>query len=73
MTRILNLPVVDETTQETTVYNVEFVYDAAVNVYGSQPKLALPGDETILIALEAVTDALNAEDPIPPGASSPGR
>ena len=76
MTRIENLPVVDQTTGDTIIYNVSFVYDTAINVYGSDlnfPFTAPEDDETIFGALKAVTDVLNAEDPIPPGASSPGR
>jgi hypothetical protein len=75
VTRIENLPVVDETTGDTITYNVRFVYDTANNVYGSDlnfPFTPPEDDETIFLALEAVTDVLNAEDPIPPGASSQG-
>ena len=75
VTRILNLQVIDETTEEVTIYNVRFVYGQANVVYGSDlnfPFTPPEDDETIFGALEAVTDVLNAEDPIPPGASSQG-
>jgi hypothetical protein len=69
--RIENLPVIDENTEETTFYNVDFVYDTAINVYATG-EFDFPDDETIFFALEAVTDALNANDPIPLGAGPQG-
>ena len=69
--RIENLPVFDETTEETIFYNVDFVYDTGTNVYGNPPVFDFTSpedDETILLALEAVTDALNANNPTPLGA-----
>jgi hypothetical protein len=70
--RIENLPVIDENTGEITYYNVDFVYDTAVNVYGSIFDFDFPDDETIFLALEAVTDALNLENPVPLGAGPQG-
>jgi hypothetical protein len=61
--RITDLPVTNENTQETTVYNVNFVYDTAVNVYASG--FDFPDDETIFLAREAVNIALNESVPIP--------
>ena len=49
--------------------------DWANNVYGDPLTFDFPAsvrDETFFGALEAVTDVLNAEDSIPPGASSEG-
>jgi len=69
------LLVVDETTGDTIIYNVRFVNDSAVIVYSDTfifDFTAPEDDETIFVALEAVMDALNAEVPIPPGASSQG-
>jgi len=74
VTRIENLPVIDEN-EEVTIYNVRFVNDWANNVYGDPLTFDFPAsvrDETFFGALEAVTDVLNAEDSIPPGASSEG-
>jgi hypothetical protein len=70
--RIENLPVLDENTGTPTVYNVDFVYDTAYSVYGSNLEFDFPDDETSAIALEAVTDALNANEPIPLGAGPEG-
>ena len=61
--RIENLEVTDENTKETTVYNVYFLYDTAVNVYESG--FDFPDDETIILAREAVNIALNLSVPIP--------
>jgi hypothetical protein len=75
VTRIENLPVVDETTGDTTIYNVRFVNDLANNVYGDPLTVDFPTpvrDEDIFGALKAVTDVLNAEDSIPLGASAQG-
>jgi hypothetical protein len=70
--RITNLPVVNETTGDTIIYNVDFVYDTGNNVYGAPPVFDFPSDETIFLALEAVMDALKAADPIPPAAGPQG-
>jgi hypothetical protein len=72
--RIENLPVIDENTEEPTIYNVEFVYDTAFNVYGSSLDFDFRDDETIFLALNAVMDALNFNDPdpTPPGAGPQG-
>jgi hypothetical protein len=54
---------------------VRFVHDQANIVYGNDFNFNFtpPKDgETIFDALQAVTDVLNAEDPIPPGASAQG-
>jgi hypothetical protein len=56
--QILDLPVVDENTQETTVYNVDFEYEQGINVY--EGGFDFPDDETILIARQEVNNALNA-------------
>ena len=71
VTRIENLPVLDEDTEEPTIYNVDFVYDSAINVYATG-EFDFPERQDALLALEAVTDALNAEDTIPPGAGPQG-
>jgi hypothetical protein len=73
--RITNLPVVDEDTELPIIYDVEFRYESAIDVYGSDLVTDFPppdGDETIILAMEAVNDALNFEDPIPPGAGTRG-
>jgi hypothetical protein len=69
--RIENLPVIIEDTEEITYYNVDFVYDTAINVY-PLGDFDFPDDETIFFAQEAVTDALNLYDPIPLGAGPQG-
>ena len=73
--RIENLPVVNESTAETEFYNVDFLYDTGTSVYGSDLVTDFPppdGDETILLALEAVTEALNLVDPTPSAAGPKG-
>ena len=61
--RITNLEVTDETTGETSIYNVNFVYDRATRVYAFG--FDFPDDETIILAREAVNNALNNTVPIP--------
>ena len=73
--QILDLPVTDENTGKTRIYNVDFVYDTAINVYGSGLDSDFPppgGDETIILALAAVNNALNFNVPIPPAAGPLG-
>ena len=71
VTQILNLPVTDEV--RTTVYNVEFIYATAEEVYGSDFEFDFPPPgELILVALNAVNNALNNNDPIPVGAGPEG-
>jgi hypothetical protein len=72
VTRITNLPVLDEITEEIIIYNVDFVYDTADNVYGEEPEYDFIQEENIYLALEAVNDALNAEDTVPPAAGPQG-
>jgi hypothetical protein len=69
--RIENLEVVD-LTSTSTFYNVDFVYDTATNVYGSDLEFDFPIAGNAPLALEAVTDALNGEDPTPPTAGPQG-
>jgi hypothetical protein len=57
-TQILDLPITDEVTNETTVYDVDFVYEPGINVYGSG--FDFPGDETILLVRQEVNNTLNA-------------
>jgi hypothetical protein len=70
VTRILDLPVTDENTGVTRIYNVDFVYDTASNVYASG--FDFPDDETIFLAFGSVVLALNANVPIPLGAGPLG-
>jgi hypothetical protein len=73
--RIENLPVVDENTGDITIYNVDFVYGTAIDVYGVGLNFdftAPRDDETIIVALAQVLNALNFDDPIPPAAGSQG-
>jgi PKD repeat protein len=58
-TRILNLPVVDENTNVTTVYDVDFVFSDVEGVYGPNLDFDFPGDETILEARQLVFAVLN--------------
>jgi hypothetical protein len=64
--RIENLEVLDISLNKT-VYNVDFVHDTATNVYGSGLDFDFPISADALAADLAVRDALNAEDPVPPG------
>ncbi len=64
---IENLPVFNEITEETILYNVDFVYDTALNVY-ADGVFDFPDEVNVFLALEAVTDALNANNPRPQSA-----
>jgi hypothetical protein len=71
---IENLPVLDEN-EETTIYDVEFIYDTVTEVYGSDLDFDFPApenDENIFLALAAVNNALNAHIPTPVGAGPQG-
>jgi hypothetical protein len=75
VTRIENLPVFDDLADATIIYNVDFVYGAATEVYGGNLEFDFPfpeQEETIFLALAAVNDALNAEDSTPQGAGEQG-
>ncbi len=64
---IENLRVVTEIGEKTIFYNVDFVYDTALNVYATG-KFDFPFAADAAPVLLAVTDALNANDPRPLGA-----
>jgi PKD repeat protein len=55
----------------STVFNVDFVYDTAFNVYGESLELPFT-EEDAINALAQVNDALNAHTPVPPGAGTLG-
>ncbi len=61
---IENLPVFNEITEETILYNVDFVYDTALNVYATG-EFDFPDRTMAILATLAVRDALNANEPIP--------
>jgi len=63
--QILNLPVIDENTQETTIYDVDFVVDDVFGVYGAELDFDFPDDETILVAVASVNMALTDWVPLP--------
>jgi len=63
--RIEDLEVVDENTEVIGVYDVEFVNNRGIDVYGSG--FDFPDDETIFLAREAVNNALNTENAGPVG------
>jgi len=67
VTKILNLEVFDPPA-DIIVYNVEFVYDTAYNVYATGFDFPISADA--LAAVLAVRDALNGEVPVPPGAGA---
>lgn len=62
---ITDLEVVDENTEVIGVYDVEFVNNRGIDVYGSG--FDFGDDETIFLAREAVNDALNTENAGPVG------
>jgi hypothetical protein len=66
--RIENLEVFNEITEETILYNVDFVYDTAINVYGENLDYDFPIAGNATSARTAVLNALNANNPIPGGA-----
>jgi hypothetical protein len=75
VTRITNLPVIDENTGDTTVYDVDFIYGTVTDVYGSGLDFDFPApenDEQIFVALATVNNTLNRNDPIPVGAGPQG-
>ena len=61
---IENLPLPDENSGETIFYNVDFVYDTALNVYATG-EFDFPDRTMAILATLAVRDALNANEPIP--------
>jgi hypothetical protein len=71
-TGILNLPVTDENTQRTTIYNVDFVVDDVYGVYGADLVFDFPDDETILVAVASVNMALTDSVPLPERVGSSG-
>ena len=69
--QILDLPIDDG--GKTTVYDVDFIYDTAEVVYGPDLEFDFPPPgELILVALRAVNNALNNNDPTPVGAGPQG-
>jgi len=69
--QILNLPIDDRGI--VTVYDVDFLYATAEEVYGPELEFDFPPPgELILIALNAVNSALNNNDPTPVGAGPQG-
>jgi hypothetical protein len=69
--RIENLEVFDDQ-GGPTVYDVQFVFNTARNVYGSNLDFPFGQEEQAFNALEQVTDALNANNPTPVGAGPNG-
>ena len=69
--RIENLEVFDDQ-GGPTVYDVDFVYDRGVDVYGSNFNFDFTQEEDALSALIAVNNALNARSPRPTGAGPNG-
>jgi hypothetical protein len=57
---------------EIKVYNVDFVDGSAIDVYGSALDFDFPVSADAVSALKAVNDALNANNPTPPGAGPQG-
>jgi len=54
------------------LYDVQFVYGSASNVYGSNFNFDFRSEEDAFLALEAVLDALNANNPTPASAGPNG-
>jgi hypothetical protein len=69
--RIENLEVFDDT-GGPEVYDVDFVYSSANNVYGSQSNIDFPQEEDAVFALRAIMNALNINNPRPTAAGSNG-
>jgi hypothetical protein len=69
--RIENLPVTNQL-EEVTVYNVDFVFDSGIGVYGSNFDFTFTQEEDAVLALKATMDALNANNPTPTGAGPVG-
>jgi hypothetical protein len=75
VTRIENLPVYDDFTDTTTIYNVDFIHGTVTDVYGGDLNFDFPkpeNDETIIVALGNVLNALNGAETIPQGAGEEG-
>jgi hypothetical protein len=62
--RIESLLVLDRM-GDTTRYNVDFVSDDAIGVYGPGLDYDFTNEEDALLALGALLDALNGNDPLP--------
>jgi hypothetical protein len=69
--RIENLEVFDDS-GGPEVYDVDFVYGSANNVYGSQSNIDFPQEEDAVFALSAIMKALNTNQPTPTSAGSTG-
>ena len=69
--RIENLEVFDDQ-GGPMVYDVNFVYDTGVDVYGSNFNFDFTQEEDAVSALIAVNNALNASSPRPTGAGPNG-
>ena len=69
--RIENLEVFDDT-GGPEVYDVDFVYSSANNVYGSQSNIDFSQEEDAIFALRAIMNALNINNPRPTTAGSAG-
>ena len=70
--RIENLEVLDIVGNDIHVYDVDFVYDTAFNVYGAGLDFDFSIAADALSAFESVTNALNNNVPVPPGAGPSG-
>ena len=69
--RIDNLEVFDDR-EGAMLYDVQFVFNTATNVYGSNYDFDFPQEDNALFALEAVLNALNANNTRPQGAGPNG-
>jgi hypothetical protein len=69
--RIENLAVTNQA-EEVTIYNVDFVYELAIDVYGENYRFDFTQEEDGALARGAVMEALNDNDPTPSGAGPIG-
>ena len=69
--RIENLEVINQL-EEVTVYDVDFVYKSAIEVYGEDYQFDFAAEEDAVFARNAVREALNINNPTPTGAGPSG-